>query len=168
LAVWLGFGAAAAKTPAGQRAVEAVEQAAPTVDSVAPSLESQAEPLVESTEQLTEKASEGVLLPTFSRSTIDSAVADVARPASSQISVGARALAKKLGHAEGGNFTSAFAGLKATTETAQSVVREILTNPARTVFGKATYDVYDAAGRGARFGLEGGFKGFLEAGQATR
>jgi hypothetical protein len=84
------------------------------------------------------------------------------------MSVGARAIAKKLGHAESGGYTSAFEGLAPTTENAQSAIQQILANPSRTVFDKQGYDVYDALGRGARFDMQGNFKGFLEASKATR
>jgi hypothetical protein len=103
-----------------------------------------------------------------SRSDPRTGLSKLARPASSQISVGARALAKKLGHAESGGYRSAFDGLAATTENAQTAVQQIMSSPSRTVFGNRTYDVYDALGRGARFDKQGNFVTFLEAAKATR
>ncbi|MBK8254391.1 MAG: hypothetical protein IPK82_17195 [Polyangiaceae bacterium] len=158
------------------------EMAAPTLDlgvlvigmAAGPMLEAgAAAPVLESGAALPSlevagATNKGLQLAAFSESTIDSAVASVAAPASPQISVGARALMKKQGHAAAGGYASAFDGLAATTENAQLVVRNILTNPTKTIYGKATYDVYDAAGRGARFALHGSFKGFLELGKATR
>ena len=92
----------------------------------------------------------------------------MARPYNSDISVGARELSKKFGHARSGGYRSAFEGVSATTEGAQSAVQQILSNPSRTVFGKKTYDGYDALGRGARFDMKGNFGGFIEASRATR
>ncbi|WP_437591716.1 SpvB/TcaC N-terminal domain-containing protein [Sorangium sp. So ce1000] len=113
-------------------------------------------------------ASGGVQLPAFAASSIESAAGQMAHPASSQISVGARALAKKLAHAQSGGYISAFEGIAPTIESAQSVVQQIMSSPSRTVFGKRTYDVYNALGRGARFDMQGNFVTFLEAGRATR
>ena len=84
-----------------------------------------------------------------------------------QISVAERALAKKLGHAAAGGYTSAFQGVQ--KGSAASLVREIMSNPARVARGAVTTDVYNAAGQGVRF--ENGtrkFITFLEGSRATR
>lgn len=111
------------------------------------------------------EAAEGATeLSTFSHSTIDEAVDAVAEPYNKSISEGARALSKRLG-AESGPFQ----GISATTENAQAIVRDILENPTRTVFGSRTYDVYNALGQGARFDVATNrFIGFLDETIATR
>lgn len=83
-------------------------------------------------------------------------------------SQGARAIAKKLGHAEAGEFSSAFRGLKPTQEAAEGVIQSIMQNPSRTHVGQAV-DVYGTNGMGVRFdGKTGKFITFLEEQLATR
>ena len=72
-------------------------------------------------------------LPAFSKSSVDEAVQQVGMPYNSRISIGARALSKRLG-----DRSPEFAGLPMTTEQAQSLVRNILENPVRVVFGDKT------------------------------
>lgn len=82
---------------------------------------------------------------------------------------GARAIAKKLGHAQSGGHTSAFAGLKPTQANAEAIIRSALENPARTFYGEKVIDVYNAAGQGVRFDRATNlFRGFLEGGLATQ
>ncbi len=114
-------------------------------------------------------------LPAFSESAIDDAARQLASgeilSASGRVaaeSLGSTALAKKLGHAKSGGYSSAFEGTPTTTAGAQRVLRDILSHPSRTVFGQRSYDVYDATGRGARFSRSGQFIGFLEHQRATR
>lgn len=73
-------------------------------------------------------------------------------------------MSKRLGDA-----APEFAGLPATTEVAQRLVRDILENSARTVFGAKTYDIYNTAGQGVRFNVaDNSFVTFLQAGKASR
>ena len=65
----------------------------------------------------------------------------------SKISFGERALVKKLGHAQSQGFESAFNEIKPSTENAQSVIKNILSNPARIVKGEVTTDIYNTAGK---------------------
>jgi RHS repeat-associated protein len=103
-------------------------------------------------------------LPAFSQSTIDEGIASVASPFNKSISVGQRALEKKLGQG-----ASAFRGIQPTTENAEAIVLSILRSPTRTVSGSETYDVYNAAGQGARFNIsDNSFVGFLDASIASR
>lgn len=88
-------------------------------------------------------------LPQFTKSTVDDVVASAGRLGpSGQIQEGARAIAKKLGHAQSGGYTSAFAGVKPTQANAEAIIRSTLQNPARTVHGDRVIDVYNAAGQG--------------------
>ncbi|MBI5161261.1 MAG: RHS repeat-associated core domain-containing protein, partial [Micrococcales bacterium] len=110
------------------------------------------------------------LLSQFTGTTVDAVVASAGRlRPGGQIAEGARAIAKKLGHAQSGGYTSAFAGVRPTQANAEAIIRNTLQNPARTFYGDTTIDVYNAAGQGVRFDrATNAFKGFLEAGQATR
>jgi RHS repeat-associated protein len=90
------------------------------------------------------------ILPQFAQSTIDDVVSSSARAASPQIQAGARAIAKKLGHAESGGYTSAFEGIAPTQANAEALIRTILSSPTTTSFGKRVIDVYNAAGQGVR------------------
>jgi RHS repeat-associated protein len=106
---------------------------------------------------------------TIEQATIDSVVASSESAASSQISQGARALAKKAGHAASGGFDSAFNGVAATKQNASALIRDIMSNPSNVVRGGKTVDVYNAAGQGVRF--EAGtnkFIGFLEGSLRSR
>ncbi len=90
-----------------------------------------------------------------------------ARDAVGQTTQGARALAKKIGHAKGG--VSAFDGIALTQANAEALIKDIMTNPVSTAAGKTTMDFYNAAGQGVRVDKETGkFIGFLEAGKRTR
>ncbi len=103
-------------------------------------------------------------LPAFSRSSIDDAVTSVSRRHNDQISVGARAIDKRLG-----DNSAPFQGIEATTANAQAIVTDILESPTHTVFGQRTYDVYNAAGQGARFDVSSNrFITFLDETIATR
>ncbi len=85
------------------------------------------------------------------------------------IAEGARAIAKKLGHAESGSFSSAFAGIKPAQANAEAIIRGALTSPARTFYGDRVIDVYNGVGQGVRFDrATNTFKGFLEGGLATQ
>jgi hypothetical protein len=101
----------------------------------------------------------------FGESTIDDIIASSSRERSAQITEGARAIAKKIGHAQKGGYKTAFEGVEATQNNANLIIREILSNPKRTFTGDRVIDVYDSMGRGVRF--ERGtnrFIGFLEEG----
>jgi RHS repeat-associated protein len=100
---------------------------------------------------------------------IGSVAKSAAEPYNEQISVGARSLAKKLGHAESGGYESAFRGIKPTTANAQSIVKDILINPARVVKTNVSIDIYNSAGQGVRLNAQTlKFEGFLEGSKATR
>ncbi|GEM_PF-1683763 len=109
------------------------------------------------------------LLPTFANTTVDEVVASSRQlTKGGQISQGARAISKKLGHAASGGFTSAFDGMTGTQEEAEAAIRSIMNNPTRVDHLAKYIDVYNAAGQGIR--IEQGtnrFVGFLELSKAT-
>jgi len=108
-------------------------------------------------------------LPQFTQSTIDDVIASAAQARSAQITEGARAIAKKLGHAESGGYNSAFQGIAPTQANAESLIRNIMSNPSRTFYGDKVIDIYNAAGQGVRIEVGSGrFKGFLEGTLATQ
>ena len=103
------------------------------------------------------------LIPEFSNSTIDKVMASSNRSRSSQITEGARAIAKKQGHAAKLGIKSAFDGINATKANANAIILDILQNPAHRFIGDKVIDVYNAVGQGVRFEKETGFFiGFLE------
>jgi RHS repeat-associated protein len=110
------------------------------------------------------------LLSQFAKSTVDDVVASAGRlRPGGQISEGARALAKKLGHAESGGYSSAFAGVRPTQANAEAIIRGAMESPAHTFYGDKVIDVYNAAGQGVRFDREtSAFMGFLERSLATQ
>lgn len=76
---------------------------------------------------------------------------------------------KKVGHAQSGGYSSAFAGVKPTQTNAEAIIRSTLENPARTFYGDKVIDVYNAKGQGVRFDRgTNAFRGFLEGGRATQ
>jgi RHS repeat-associated protein len=103
----------------------------------------------------------------FPEADIEEVVVSSERMASPQITAGARAIAKKLGHALAEGAKSAFEGNPAAQERAAALIRNIMGNPAKVVnLGKYT-DVYNAAGQGVR--IENGtnkFITFLEGAKA--
>jgi len=108
-------------------------------------------------------------LPQFSRSTVDEVVLSSREPASSQIQQGARAIAKKLGHAKSGGFKSAFDGQPVSQASAEQLIRDTLSNPSRVFYGNTVIDVYNVANQGVRFDkATGTFIGFLEGTLATQ
>lgn len=108
------------------------------------------------------------ILPQFSKSTVDAIIAS-SRRAVGQITEGARAIDKKLGHAEARGCQSAFQGVKSTQANAEAIIQDILSNPSRTFYGDKVIDVYDAAGRGVRFDRDTNmFIGFLEGSLCTQ
>lgn len=105
----------------------------------------------------------------FPDSTVDAVVQSSARGRNAQITEGARAIQKKLGHAQAGGYKSAFDGIEPTQQNAEKVIRDVLKNPQRAAAGNKTVDAYNAAGQGVRFDANSKqFIGFLEAGKATR
>ena len=99
----------------------------------------------------------------FDELTINDIIMSSSRSRNTQITEGARAIAKKIGHARKGGYKSAFEGIEAIQENANKIIREILSDPKRTFIGTNVIDVYDSLGRGVRF--EKGtnkFIGFLE------
>jgi hypothetical protein len=99
----------------------------------------------------------------FDDAVINAVVQSSERADSPQISAGARAIAKKLGHASREGVTSAFDGTAATQQNARTLIRDIMSKPARVVRLAKYTDVYNAAGQGVRF--ENGsnrFVGFME------
>lgn len=108
------------------------------------------------------------LLAAFTESTIEDVVTSSSRAASSQMTKGAQAIAKKIGHSSRGGYKSAFEGVAATQENAEELVRGILANPSRVVTGEVTMDIYDPLGRGVRIRVrDPSFVGFLEASRAS-
>jgi hypothetical protein len=102
------------------------------------------------------------LLPAFAKTTVDDVVASAAR-ARGETTEGARAIAKKLGHAQAQGIPSAFGGVAPTQANAEAIIRGTLSSPARTVIGTKTIDVYNAAGQGVRYeAATKRFVGFLE------
>jgi RHS repeat-associated protein len=110
------------------------------------------------------------LLSQFTKSTVDDVVGSAGRLSpGGQITEGARAIAKKLGHAQSGGYSSAFGGVKPNQANAEALIRSTLENPARTFYGDKVIDVYNAAGQGVRFDrATNAFRGFLEGGLATQ
>ena len=109
------------------------------------------------------------LLPSITKSTIDDVLESARRPASEQIQEGARAIAKKLGHAEKNGIKSAFEGIKPAQESAETLIKDILGSPTTVFCGDRTCDVYDASGRGVRFNKETNkFITFIEEQLRTR
>ena len=107
-------------------------------------------------------------LPQFSNTTIQAVLAS-SRRAVGQLTEGARAIAKKLGHAEGSGCTSAFQGLRPTQQNAETIIGEIMSSPARTFYGDKVIDIYDSCGRGIRIdAATNKFIGFLEEALATQ
>ena len=103
----------------------------------------------------------------FPEGEIEDVVFSSARMDSPQITAGARAIAKKLGHALAEGVKSAFDGIPADQENAAALIHDIMTNHVRIDrLGKYT-DVYNTAGQGIR--IENGtnkFVGFLEGAKA--
>lgn len=82
-----------------------------------------------------------------------------------RIEEGARSLAKKLGHAASGGYSSAFAGVKPTQANAEAIIRSTLESAARTFYGNKVIDVYNAAGQRVRFDrATNAFGGFSKRG----
>ena len=69
------------------------------------------------------------MLPAVGKSTVDDVVASAKRRASPQKLEGARALDKKLGHAQREGYVSAFEGIRPTQENAEKVIQDILSQP---------------------------------------
>jgi RHS repeat-associated protein len=96
-------------------------------------------------------------------STADAVLESSGRDASRQITVGARALAKKLGHALAAGYESAFEGIAPTQANAEKVISSILNNPTFVIVQNGAVRAFDKLGRGVRFDeLTGKFIGFLE------
>jgi len=106
----------------------------------------------------------------FTQTTIDDVASSSAKLGKKgKITEGARAIQKKLGHAEKLGTKSAFEGIEATQENAEAIIRGIMNKPARTFSGDKVIDVYDTAGRGVRFDKNTKkFIGFLEEALATQ
>lgn len=109
-------------------------------------------------------AKNAIELLTFSQSTVDDAVNELSAPFNKNLSVGARAIAKKLGQG-----APAFQGVAPTDANAAAIAQDILENPTYTTFGGQTYDVYNAAGQGIRLRVsDNSFVGFLDRSAASR
>jgi hypothetical protein len=86
-----------------------------------------------------------------------------------QTTEGARAIAKKQGHANSGGYVSAFDGIKATQINAEVLIQNILTHPKRQFILDKFTDVYNDLGQGVRFDKNTyAFIGFLEESLATQ
>jgi 6-phosphofructokinase len=102
------------------------------------------------------------IVPQFAQTTIDEVVENSQQAASSQITQGARAIAKKLGHAQRGGYASAFQGVAPTQANAESLIRGIMSNPSRVIHKGTAIDIYNAAGQGIRVGSGNAFVGLRE------
>lgn len=108
------------------------------------------------------------LLPEFASSSIDDVIASSTR-LKGQMAEGARAIAKKLGHAERGGYTSAFDGVEPTQANAERIIRETLSKPSRSFYGDNVIDVYNGFGQGVRIERQTNkFMGFLEESLSTQ
>ncbi|HBW56516.1 MAG TPA: hypothetical protein DEF27_01435 [Oscillatoriales bacterium UBA8482] len=86
-----------------------------------------------------------------------------------QTTEGARAIAKKQGHAKSGEYVSAFDGIEATQINAEVLIQNILTHPKRQFMGDKVTDIYNELGQGVRFDKNTyAFIGFLEEFLATQ
>ena len=108
-------------------------------------------------------------LPAITKTTQNSILKSANEAASSQIQKGARALAKKQGHAKAGNYNSAFDGMKPTQDNALELMQGIFNDVVDIAAGKKTTDIYNSAGQGLRYNTETGeFIGFLEGSLRSR
>jgi hypothetical protein len=108
------------------------------------------------------------LLPQFDNSLITDIIKSSSK-AGRQITKGAQAIAKKIGHAESEGYVSAFDGIKPTQANAEKLIKSILSNPNTSTYGAKTVDVYNTLGQGVRFNkLTNTFVGFIEKSLATR
>jgi RHS repeat-associated protein len=86
-----------------------------------------------------------------------------------QTTKGVKHLAKKLGHAQSQGYRSAFSGIKPTQVNADKLIRDVLSNPSSSTYGKKTVDVYNSLGQGVRFNrTTNQFVGFIEKSLSTR
>jgi hypothetical protein len=69
----------------------------------------------------------------FPEANVEEVVVSSARARSGQITEGARAIAKKLGHAGREGYKSAFDGIAATQENAATLIRDIMSSPVRVM-----------------------------------
>ena len=98
----------------------------------------------------------------FSSATIEN-VLESSRRAIGQTTEGARAIAKKLGHAASQGFESAFNNLPKTQEAAEGAIRSIMSNPAKVQVGEKTIRIIGPDGKGLMIDRATNmFKGFLE------
>lgn len=86
-----------------------------------------------------------------------------------QTTEGARAIAKKQGHANSGGYASVFQGIEPTQLNAEVLIQNILTHPKRQFIGDKVTDIYNELGQGVRFDKNTyAFIGFLEEFLATQ
>ncbi len=104
----------------------------------------------------------------FTQVVIDQVVSD-SRRQRGQTTEGARAIAKKIGHAQQGDYQSAFEGIEVTQANAERLIRDIMTDSSRIFVGDKVIDVYNVQGQGVRFDkATRNFIGFLEGVLATQ
>jgi hypothetical protein len=149
--------------------VEAADEAArlmraePSVEGTTIKLGARAEAMLDS--EIHSVAGE---LPSVTETAINAALKTSQEPIG-QITEGARALAKKLGHASAGGYRSAFQGTRPTQENAEHLIRSILQSPNRVVIADKGIDVYNRLGQGVRLNrITKRFITFLEEARATR
>ncbi len=100
----------------------------------------------------------------FSSSNIESIKSSVSRlEKNREISEGARAIAKKIGHSQSGGYKSAFEGLEATNENALKIVDSIIKDQSKIITLDKYIDVFNSSGQGMRIARDTyKFIGFLE------
>lgn len=80
-----------------------------------------------------------------------------------QIQEGARAIHKKIGHAENKNITSAFDGIKHTQENAEALIKNIIDDADAVVIRPKRTMIYNNKGQGVSVETKtGNFIGFVE------
>jgi len=108
------------------------------------------------------------LLPQFDNGLIDDVLTSAGR-VRKQTTEGARAISKKLGHAQSGGYESAFKCIKPTQANADKLIRDIMSNPSSTTYGNRTVDVYNYLGQGVRYDRSTNkFITFIEQSLSTR
>lgn len=104
----------------------------------------------------------------MSRTTVDEVVGSSTR-LQGRTPAGARAIAKKIGHAKSAGYSSAFEGIAPIQINADVIIRQTLQSLSRVFVGEKVIDVYNAAGQGVRFDkVTNEFMGFLEEALAVQ
>jgi len=93
---------------------------------------------------------------------IDAVIASSQRARSSQITEGARSIAKKQGHAARDGFTSAFDGIQPNQANAEGLIRDIMGDPHLVDLKRNYIEAYNPLGQGIRLTYRNDFVGFME------